>query len=262
MRFLLFMFMILASSYIYADDISESDFVEDQDSNLETSGLEKDEMIKCSRDKRKLKHELKKIKNSDSEMYSYLQESYNEELKICGDDQKCICNVYPYLINEMKNKKNEFSSKNDYKSNEDTYVEPPRKVRPKYSPRQDFNSENSYEISEGKRLKVEGQHDIKVAERLSTAATWMFVLGGVSSLTGIILIATEPDMVGVGIAMTVIGGIPLIVAIPLVIVSSSIRRRGKAKMAQANGSNSVAFNIYPIISPKEKKYGLALSFNY
>jgi len=263
MKLIMLTFVFLITGFICADDFSENDFesdgdfVEDQDSNFETSGLEKDKLIKCSRDKRKLKHELKKMRKNNSELFRYLQESYNEELAICGDDQKCICNVYPYLLNEIKEKEKEVDDEDDFESDDDPYVNSSNRITPKYNYRNDYQSENSYEVSEGKRSKMAGERDLSIASTLGEVAGWSGGIGLVLLATGIGVYFGEDAFVGS--VLMGMGGIGMVFSIPFFISSWSVKSRGERKISQAK---EYSFNIVPIISPKEKKYGLALSFNY
>jgi len=304
MRVLLFIVLFLFAGFIYADETY------DGVSGDEVSDLTKEELIKCSRKKRKFKRELFEVK--DKGFVKYIHDSAEEEKKLCGEDDRCVCKSYDYLLSELEKRKDvslyksKSSVNNSHQScdekrktvekiinnmrdvdpdkaislrnelynesnlelctktlpaiiaNYSNYIEPRKQILPK-------QKLILHETSEADRLIKKGERSIGVANGLSKAASWVFLISIIEVGVGL-GIYFGADLYMGGISFIVSGGIGLIVSLPLGITAATVRSGGKDKVRRGKrmklDEKGYSFNLVPIINPVSRTYGLMMSFNY
>jgi len=231
MRKVFFMFFVMFSFSLFAQ---EANIVSQENPVSEEKKL-------CEKNAQRLKHKLRELSDKNREKFN---ERIKNEFAICKSDEKCVCEIYTYMLSEID------------KSESKNTPEPANKAKtvPEKS--------DAEKIEE---LEEMGMKKKRMGKGLLIPGIILDSIGFIFIFIVLPIEATVTHNNEMIVVAGSVGGATAFIGLNLTIPGAVAYSKGKRLLRKADklkSKNDVSFRLTPVIEPKSKYYGAAFSMSF
>lgn len=237
MKQAVFMLLVLLSVSVFAQEsqpipqAQEGEIKEDSSAVQEVQVSEEQRL--CEKNSQRLQYKLQELSVEDRKRFD---ERIRNEFAICKSDEKCVCEIYTYMLAEIDKEQN-------------------RAVIPVADVKEEKKEKTVEEMAD------DYERGGKIYRGIGTGILIPGVLFGTYGLLALAVFLPVLEAEEWAIS----GGCSLLGATPHIIVGAVLVSKGNKKIKKANELRSkekVSFGLTPVIEPKSRYYGAAFSMSF